>query len=218
MATGFPSSESAEGGASRKTSAAAGRSWLSYLQGLLPRRRRQRRAVRSDAQLGVEALEPRSLFTGTPTISLSSGPTSLTEGQSATVTVSRSGGAVDNDYVSVYFGGTTSNGAYYGSDYYAPSWITFTPGQTAVSINIEALRDQYVEPTESFTFSIAPGSGYTGSGSFTTSIQDDPQVIGISSAPSTMTEGDSVEVELTRSGGNLAEQTVYFDFSQPSSS
>jgi subtilisin family serine protease len=146
------------------------------------------------------------------TIQFASATASVTEGGSAVLAVTRTGGTVSPATVAY----TTANGtATAGSDYTAKSGIlTFGAGVSTQNITIATTNDTVVEGPETFTVTLSSPTGATlGATTLATVTINDNDAFGtlqFASAAYTVTEGASASLVVTRSGGSAGQVTVHY--------
>jgi hypothetical protein len=146
------------------------------------------------------------------TIQFASATASVTEGGSAVLAVTRTGGTVSPATVAY----TTANGtATAGSDYTAKSGIlTFGAGVSTQNITIATANDTAVEGPETFTVTLSSPTGATlGATTLATVTINDNDAFGtlqFASAAYTVTEGASASLVVTRSGGSAGQVTVHY--------
>ena len=145
------------------------------------------------------------------TIQFASATASVTEGGSAVLAVTRTGGTVSPATVAY----TTANGtATAGSDYTAKSGIlTFGAGVSTQNITIATANDTVVEGPETFTVTLVAHGRHTGATTLATVTINDNDAFGtlqFASAAYTVTEGASASLVVTRSGGSAGQVTVHY--------
>jgi hypothetical protein len=105
--------------------------------------------------------------------------------------------------VSYSVSGTASSGI----DFTALSGsVTFQAGEAFALVEVEALSDATADPGETVVVTSQSGTGYTvdsGANSATLTIMEDAPVVWIDSSSASVAEGDSGEVVIKRSGGDL---------------
>jgi hypothetical protein len=134
------------------------------------------------------------------------------DGGSVTVTVTRTGGAAGPVTADVtVVGGTATPG----EDFTDPGTVTvtFAAGETTQTVTIPILDDNVDEPDETIILSLGNATGGAAVGAdptATVTIADDDEAgtIDVSADPAAVTEGGTVTVTLTRTGGSDGEVTV----------
>ena len=146
------------------------------------------------------------------TLQFASATASVTEGNSAVLAVTRTGGTVSPATVAY----TTANGtATAGSDYTFKSGIlTFGAGVSTQNITIATINDTLVEGPETFTVTLSsPGGATLGATTVATVTINDNDAFGtlqFASATYAVTEGTSASLVVTRTGGNAGTVTVQY--------
>ena len=146
------------------------------------------------------------------TLQFASATASVTEGSSAVLAVTRTGGTVSPATVAY----TTANGtATAGSDYTVKSGIlTFGAGVSTQNITVATINDTLVEGPETFTVTLSSPSGATlGATTVATVTINDNDAFGtlqFASAAYTVTEGASASLVVTRTGGSAGTVTVQY--------
>ncbi|MCA0200487.1 MAG: hypothetical protein LCH56_06560 [Proteobacteria bacterium] len=143
------------------------------------------------------------------------GNVTVTEGQTATVTINRTGDTASTHNVSVsVLNGTTQTS---GSADYIPvsdSVVQFAAGETSKTVSIETLADGYSEVDETLTVlmtSVTNGATIGTPQSALVTIADTGAATSqISVANATVTEGSSVNVTFTRTGSTSNSQTIKY--------
>ncbi len=149
------------------------------------------------------------------TIQFASATAAVTEGSSAVLAVTRTGGTVSAATVAY----TTANGtATAGSDYTAKTGIlTFGAGVSTQNITIATTNDTVVEGPETFTVTLSSPTGATlGATTVATVTINDNDAFGtlqFANAAYTVTEGASASLVVTRSGGSAGPVTVTYQTS-----
>lgn len=114
----------------------------------------------------------------TPTISFSPTSYSVTEGQTASIKVVRSGNTTGTDSVGVSVsGGTASNGIDFTQ--INPTTVTFAPTETVKNVALTTIDDAVVEGNEMVTFALSSPSSGVSLGSTTASatiVDNDTQI------------------------------------------
>ena len=120
-------------------------------------------------------------------------------------TITRSGGNLAAALsVSAVISGTATNGGDYAV---INTPFSIPANQTSVTVPVNVLKDNVVEPTETVVLTISSNAAYTiGTGSATVSIADDPAVVSVAATTPNASETGPVNgvFTITRSGGNLA--------------
>ncbi len=138
-----------------------------------------------------------------PVLSISSAPSSVAEGGTATYTVKLEGSRT-TDVTVAFATGADSDLATAGKDYTAvDSILTFQPTDDTKTVNVQTLADTRIEVAESFTVSLSNAKGGGGltpvikDGSKITTINDDfedesdyPNSYSLSAAPTSLNEDD----------------------------
>ena len=160
----------------------------------------------SDRTLLISTKKARILDDDRPTITLSVDDTSITEGDTATFTLTR-GNNTANELivgVSVDDPGGFLEGNYASEAVAVPSSIMFAPGEATREIAITPPDDWRDIPDNAITFAVAEEPDYdiVGSSSLTVQVADDdvaPQV-SISFNHAELDEGNDLVLEITRMG------------------
>jgi Ca2+-binding RTX toxin-like protein len=155
------------------------------------------------------------------TYSLTASPTTVTEGNQVTFTITRSG---DKPAETVYFSTLSDGTATFGEGDYttlsggAPSNIalSFSSGETSETVTLNIVNDGVADSGEQFRAIVQRNSSdavttYLDRSGFVTINDAPPQQTSysLSASPSTVVEGNQVTFTITRSGDKPAE-TIYF--------
>ncbi len=134
----------------------------------------------------------------------------LTEGNSDSITISRTGGSQSSQNISL----TSSNGtALSSSDYTAlNTTISFAAGETSKTVTFSSTEDNYAESTETLTLTISASSDDTVPAQIsdrtgTITINDDDAST-YSVLDASVTEGDNVSITISRSGDCESTQNI----------
>ena len=139
----------------------------------------------------------------------------VTEGNSGTFTVERTGGSDAQVMVDV----TTTFGSASGEDFVAINEsLIFEVGETVKELTLETINDEIEEGVETATISISSAANVDNA-DMSVTIDDDDGVVNkgqfsVSVSASTISEGSAVDVTVTRSGGTgEAVMSLLADFS-----
>ena len=139
---------------------------------------------------------------------------SVSEGVTASLIVTRTGGALGSATVAY---ATASGTATAPGDYVATSGtLTFAPGVTSQTITIATLDDAVVEGSEFFTVTLASPTpagtslGSPSSATVTITDNDAPGVLQFATGSMTVAEGAPATVMVTRAGGTAGMVTVRY--------
>ncbi|MCY3538206.1 MAG: hypothetical protein OXH24_11210, partial [Cyanobacteria bacterium MAG IRC3_bin_20] len=153
--------------------------------------------------LNVDVTDDDTLPPATPVVSITGSPSSMTEGDTATFTLTASPAPTEDISVQVEVtdsGDFASGGA-------GPQTVTVNTSGTAV-FTVVTTDDEMDEPNGTITATVNAGTGYSphsteGSASVTVNDNDDPPpdtpVVSIGGSPSSMTEGGTATFTLTAS-------------------
>ena len=165
--------------------------------------------------LGVPRTAVLTILDDDVTIQFSSGTAAVTEGGSATLTLTRTGstlGSATVDYV------TRPGGASAAVDYAVRSGrVTFGPGVTSRTITVPVLDDGVVEGAETFTVLLSNPSpaasvrlGSPSTVAVTIADNDAPGVLQLEAPTYAVTEGGPATLTVTRLGGSAGAVTVHY--------
>ena len=145
-----------------------------------------------------------------PNFGVTVSPDTITEGETATVTVTTGGvtfGTAQD--ITLDFAGSTAAGADY---LVAPRSITIAAGALAGSAVITARNDTEVEDAETITLAASHGATAAGTGSVTIARNDQPD-FSVTVSPATIAEGETAVVTVTTGGVTFATaQSIALDF------
>jgi hypothetical protein len=165
--------------------------------------------------LGVPRSAVLTILDDDSTIQFSSATAAVTEGGSATLTLTRTGstlGSASVDYV------TRPGGASAAVDYAVRSGrVTFGPGVTSRTISVPVLDDVLVEGAEAFTVLLSNPSpaasvrlGSPSTASVAIVENDAPGVLQLEVPAYAVTEGGTATLTVTRVGGSAGTVTVQY--------
>jgi subtilase family protein/Calx-beta domain-containing protein/CARDB protein len=169
--------------------------------------------------LGVPRAAVLTILEDDATVRFSSGTYTVTEGGTATLTVTRTGGTVGAATV----GYTTNSGsapgqATAGVDYTSKTGtLVFAPGVTSQTITVATIADVLVEGNETFTVTLSNPSpaasiklGAPSTATVTISDNDAFGSLRLASSAYSVTEGGSAALVVSRTGGSAGTVTVQY--------
>ena len=167
--------------------------------------------------LGVPRTAVLTILEDDATVQFANASYTVTEGRTATLTVTRTGGAIGTATVA-YATSAAPGQATAGVDYPTRTGtLTFGPGVTSRTLTVPTTNDVLVEGPESLTVALSnPGPaqsislGSPSTATVTITDNDAPGSLRFSTAAYTVTEGGSAMLIVSRTGGSAGTVTVEY--------